>query len=257
MTTSLRLWGWDRFFEELLRLLQTAGRESESANTAFCEYVIERLGIAIVSCSTLLTEINNRTVGSEDKEEIYEFYDGELRNVVENLRQINQEWVLRRDQHDQQVSMSPPLIHAPRGRPKFDISKEQLEYLKSMDFTWTQIAELLGVSLMTIYRRRREFGMLGQAATNISDEELRTILNQMRRDLPSVGETIAWGHIRGLGIKITRQRLRDAIHDTDPLHTALRWRGQLANRRPYSVAGPNSLWHIGKPSYNIPEIFQV
>jgi len=33
---------------------------------------------------------------------------------------------------------------------------------------------------------------------------------------------------------------------TDPLHTALRWRGNLTPRHPYSVAGPNSLWHIGK-----------
>ena len=33
---------------------------------------------------------------------------------------------------------------------------------------------------------------------------------------------------------------------TDPINTALRWRGNLSNRRPYSVPGPNSLWHIGE-----------
>ena len=52
-----------------------------------------------------------------------------------------------------------------------------------MNFTWTEIAELLGVSLMTIYRRRREFGMLGVANGAVSDEELRTVLYQMRRNL--------------------------------------------------------------------------
>ena len=38
------------------------------------------------------------------------------------------------------------------GRPQFDISKEQLEYLSSLGFKWTEVAALLGVSRMTIYR---------------------------------------------------------------------------------------------------------
>ena len=46
-------------------------------------------------------------------------------------------------------------ISVPRngpGRPRFDISKEQLEYLSSLLFEWNEIAVLLGVSRMTIYR---------------------------------------------------------------------------------------------------------
>ena len=39
-----------------------------------------------------------------------------------------------------------------RGRPKFDIDKEQIEYLLSLSFNWTEIAALLGVSRMTLYR---------------------------------------------------------------------------------------------------------
>ena len=38
------------------------------------------------------------------------------------------------------------------GRPRFDISKEQLEYLSSLSFKWNEIALLLGVSRMTVYR---------------------------------------------------------------------------------------------------------
>ena len=44
---------------------------------------------------------------------------------------------------------------------------------------------------------------------------------------------------------VTRSRLRQAIHDVDPINTALRWGGTVRSRRPYSVPGPNSLWHIG------------
>ena len=46
-----------------------------------------------------------------------------------------------------------------RGRPPFIVAKEQLEYLRSLSFSWTDIALLLGVSRMTLYRRRQEFGM--------------------------------------------------------------------------------------------------
>ena len=38
-----------------------------------------------------------------------------------------------------------------RGRPPFQVQKEQLEYLSSLGFTWSKIASLLGVSRMTIF----------------------------------------------------------------------------------------------------------
>ena len=244
----MAMWGWERFFEEIQTFLD---REASTANLAFTDYVVERLAIAIVNCSTLIDHLS-RTTSTVDEEEadIIEHYREELSDIVSNLREISQQWNVYRDQYTQRrasTSYRPDVLGTPRGRPKFDISKEQFEYLKSMNFSWTQVAELLGVSIMTIYRRRQEFGMLG--ATNefvISDEELRTVLHQMRHDLPNIGETMSWGYIKALGIKVTRQKLRDAIRDTDPLHTALRWKGELARRRPYSVAGTNSLWHIGE-----------
>ena len=62
----------------------------------------------------------------------------------------------------------------------------------------------------------------------------------------NTGRSYGVGRIRARGFHVSRQRLRRAIRTTDPLHTALRWRGDLTPRHPYSVAGPNSLWHIGK-----------
>ena len=38
------------------------------------------------------------------------------------------------------------------GHPHFDVSKEQLEYLALLSFTWTEIAALLGISRMAVYR---------------------------------------------------------------------------------------------------------
>ena len=231
--SDLQLWGWHRFFEELQTFLQTADREANTANLSFCDYVVERLQVAIVSCSTLIDQLSGSTNVDEEERDILDYYRAELSSIVSNLRRVSQEWNHHRDQYEDQrafTSYSSHLLSNPRGRPKFDISKEQLEYLRSMNFSWVQIAELLGVSVMTIYRQRQEFGMLGVTGGTVSDGELRTLLHQMRRDLPNIGETIAWGHLRGLGIKVTRQKLRDAIHSTDPLNTALRWKGELARR---------------------------
>jgi len=37
------LWGWGRFFEELLTFMEDADRQASTANQAYSEYVLERL----------------------------------------------------------------------------------------------------------------------------------------------------------------------------------------------------------------------
>ncbi len=54
------------------------------------------------------------------------------------------------------------------------------------------------------------------------------------------------GRFRARGLKVSRDRLRRLLRESDPLSAALRWPGIATKRRPYSVAGPNSLWHFGK-----------
>ena len=45
------------------------------------------------------------------------------------------------------------------GRPRFEISKDQLEYFVENELTCPDIAEALGVSVSTIKRRLREFNI--------------------------------------------------------------------------------------------------
>ena len=111
-----------------------------------------------------------------------------------------------------------------------------LEYLNSLGFTWTEMSVLLGVSRMTIYRRRRDYGMLDDSVHPISDRELRDILRNMRLQHPNYGETMAMGHIRSLGYRISRARLRASIHDTDSIQAALRWQGGPVIRPNFVVA---------------------
>ena len=45
---------------------------------------------------------------------------------------------------------------------------------------------------------------------------------------------------------MVRDRLRRVMRESDPLSAAFRCPGGATKRRPYSVPGPNSLWHMGK-----------
>ena len=145
---------------------------------------------------------------------------------------------------------APSLLLQGQGHPRRIIEIEHLEYLRSVNFSWTQISSLLGISRMMVYRRRRDFGMLDRSSNsvNISNTELCNLLIQMRRQMPNVGKTLVLGTVHPLGYSVTRGRIRQLLHATDPLNAALRWQGVITAWQPYCVAAPNSLWlHIELP----------
>ena len=62
------------------------------------------------------------------------------------------------------------------GRPSLDVTKDQLEFLRSMHFSWQKIAQLLQVSVSTLQRRHRAFRIDNQLEqlSDISDHDLGT-----------------------------------------------------------------------------------
>ena len=90
-----------------------------------------------------------------------------------------------------------------------------------------------------------ECGIVNEPANTLTKQELCDLLERMRADSPYLGETMVWGRLRSLGYHVTRDRVRQAIRATDPLIVALRSLSAVISRRPYSVPGPNSPWHIG------------
>jgi len=95
----------------------------------------------------------------------------------------------------------------------------------------------------TTIRRRLEYGLLEDPSREISDPDLVTLLRQIRTDMPYSGVSMVYESLRARGLKVTREIVWSTLRSIDPLALASRW---LAERRPYSVVGPNSLWHIGK-----------
>lgn len=150
------------------------------------------------------------------------------------------------ESHATAFAYQAPLLYSTGpGRPRFHITQEQIQYLRSLSFSWTDISRLLGVSRMTLHSRQAEFGILSEPSHSASNVNLIEVIGELRRELPDIGQSMVAGTVRSLGIQATRQQIRETTQATDPLNTALRWHG-ATTRRPYSVPGPNSLWHIGR-----------
>ena len=171
----------------------------------------------------------------------------QLNELIECCRRIAHEWecyierLESNGHHNFEVSAE---YTGQRGRPCFGVKREQLIYLASLGFSWTSIASLLGVSRMTVYRRRVEYDLLADPVNTLNDNELKDLLRRIRREYPNIGQTMIMGLIRAQGYHVSRARVRDATQQIDPLGTALHWH-MITCRRQYRVPSPNSLWHIG------------
>lgn len=135
-------------------------------------------------------------------------------------------------------------ITGKRGRPRISINQEQLEFLRDLQFTWTEIADLYGINRRTLYRKRLEMG-IPDKYTAITDTDLLFQVSSIKDELPQLGEKLLAGTLLSRGIQVPRRRIREALHKVDPISTALRWAPRI-KRRPYAVSGANALWHLGK-----------
>lgn len=87
--------------------------------------------------------------------------------------------------------------------------------------------------------------MMTDPDTEVNDQELTSVIKSIQENTPFSGVSMICGSLRARGIGVTRERVRTTLRNIDPLSSALRWPAGATKRRPYSVAGPNSLWHIG------------
>lgn len=142
--------GWSLYFDLMMRLLEESQRQYGIANQTLTQHFIERIEHAIQTCRDLRNLIEQAGIRS---------CSDSLSELLECLRSILTEWKAYQDNQD---SLSvDTYVHAysvalqrsgNRGRPRFDITKEQLEHLFSLSFTTCEVAALLGISRTTLYR---------------------------------------------------------------------------------------------------------
>lgn len=145
--------------------------------------------------------------------------------------------------HVHSAILEQRLIRCP-GRPRLDISEVHLSNLLEQEFIQVEISQMFGCSARTIRRRILEFGLDQFTRYNeISNGELDEIVEDFVNTFPTAGQKTLAGHLRTLGYRIQRYKIRDSMYRVDPWGVKLRSR-RLLHRRKYKVAGPNSLWHI-------------
>lgn len=121
---------------------------------------------------------------------------------------------------------------------------EEVEYLRSLRFSWKKIAEIIGISRRTLYRRLDEWNLPSDIHyTAVSDNDLDRLVSDVRAENPTCGEVLLMSQLHIRGVRVQRSRLRASLHRINPQAIHLR-RRQTVRRRVYSVDSPNSVWHL-------------
>ena len=149
---------WISFFQEVSSLLETSERRFGIANSVLADHRIERFELAVQLCTTIVASLDNPSSSLNHTEQaIITGYKTKIKELVGHLRSLLDQWKEYRTLLDSTCfggfSYQAPVAHTGRrGRPRFDIDKEQIEYLLTLSFTWSEISALLGISRMTLYR---------------------------------------------------------------------------------------------------------
>ena len=130
-----------------------------------------------------------------------------------------------------------------RGRPLIVVDIAQVERLVKLGVPLLNIAESMGISRITLWRRLRESGVHLDRFTRIDNQTLDSAMTSIIRQFPNAGISMILGFLRGRNIHLPRRRIRDCLVRLLPAGVLLRSLTTVV-RREYSVPSVNSLWHI-------------
>ena len=138
---------------------------------------------------------------------------------------------------------TPRIITNMPGRPSYDINEVHFRSLIDLRFTVPQISELLHVSTRTIERRLAEYGISARSFSTITDEELDSVVMEIKTFYPNCGSKSLAGYLASRNVKVPRERLRQSLQRVDPVGESVR-SCRAIHRRVYSLSRPLALWHF-------------
>ncbi|CAG2225216.1 unnamed protein product [Mytilus edulis] len=106
------------------------------------------------------------------------------------------------------------------------------------------MAEHFGCCRKVIYTKLKEHGLsMENRFSNLTEQDLDEEVRELKESHPNAGSQMIQGYLRADGQVIQRQRVRASLRRVDPDGTSERWSAAV-HRRVYSVATPNTLWHM-------------
>lgn len=116
--------------------------------------------------------------------------------IIDTLRQLSI-LVKAKIEANPTTSIQLETVVGARGRSKFIISKEQLKNMLDTCLSVSCIAELLGVSKSTIFRRMQEYDLsVRELYSSISDEDLDNMIRTIKTQMPNAGYRMVKGQLR-------------------------------------------------------------
>ena len=169
----------DSFWQFLSVTVEQLFRHHNTDDVGLAERLVARADDCIGVLQAVLREVSEIRANQTRHDLIA------LIEEVQHHREYYESWIIQIEPHcsfnplSNTCPLRSPTGH--RGRPAYDISKDDLECLFEMGFSYQQSARIIGVSERTLRRRREEFGLpVGSSYTDMSDDALdglvRTIL---------------------------------------------------------------------------------
>ena len=221
---------WREFFHCLSNLLKDCERhQSEEVTESRIEYICMSLEHYLSALKRINILLQNRSASTIVEVSV------KVNNLMLGVNALLQTWRLKGYVNDIRID-----------KPSKILNSEQIIHLRNVGFTWSDVSALCGVSRMTLWRKRRDCEISEcPRYSNISDSDLEFVIRNIKMTHPDVGERMLIGLLRSHGIIVKRIRVRKGLHKVDPINSSLRWSNRI-QRKPYSVPGPMSLWHMGK-----------
>ncbi|XP_057187724.1 uncharacterized protein zgc:174680 [Triplophysa rosa] len=132
------------------------------------------------------------------------------------------------------------------GRPRLDISRDDIEELLSTALPVEHLAQICGVSRRTMNRRLKEHSLSVRGCySSISDDELDHVVRAIKLRMPHSGYRLVKGELVARGHRIQWHRVKASMQRVDGAGILARMvqLGFVA-RRTYSVPAPLSLVHV-------------
>jgi hypothetical protein len=133
--------------------------------------------------------------------------------------------------------------HGQRGRPHLSVDPHLLHdaFTGHRRITIKALAKVIGVHRNTLSKCMKAHRVTHHFNA-MSNAELDTIVRDFYKHRPDSGLLYLMGHIRTMGIRIQRRRVRGAVKRVNGLGVLIRHHAKVT-RRAYFVARPNALQH--------------